>query len=456
MSIAFPYFISFLLGTLSLKLILKNNTPALNTGTFLIFSFILGLSFSVMLTFFSLIIFGQLLPVYVLSGHILLLTILIVLGRKDLLQKPKITRPAFAPLQSLIAPLFWIIGFIGLYLVAADHPFGEWDAWALWNLKTKFILYGGRNWTAIFDALHWHTHPDYPLFLPVLNSWLLSLTDKIFYPIPMYTSLIFSFGCGLLMYFGLRVFIHPRAAFAASLIILFNPYFAFLTTAQYADVILAFFLLAALISMILTIKTSQPEFGALSGIFLGLMTFTKNEGLVMTGLLGLLGVIYIAMNKTFSSIQKKKIIIALFLGAGAAGLPTLILKLFLAPANDDIVPGFALHNIIHFDPNQFVMILEGFKTELLDKRWCYVWIFLLIGWITGLPKIFQKEKSILTLFFLMYNIVIIMVYLYAQPEVDTAWWLKYSLRRILLTLLPALVFYIFYLHWHHPQKELTK
>jgi len=72
-------------------------------------------------------------------------------------------------------------GTIGLAIVAGllcviylpvvrEHlratPHGAWDAWAIWNLRARFLAGPGDAWRAAFDdALAW-SHTDYPLLLP--------------------------------------------------------------------------------------------------------------------------------------------------------------------------------------------------------------------------------------------------------------------------------------------------
>ena len=54
----------------------------------------------------------------------------------------------------------------------ARLPHGEWDAWAVWNLKARFLLRGAEDWTALFSPAL--PHPGYPLMLPgtVARLWM--------------------------------------------------------------------------------------------------------------------------------------------------------------------------------------------------------------------------------------------------------------------------------------------
>jgi len=74
------------------------------------------------------------------------------------------------------------VGCIGLIVLAAAAiwlhmrlmPHGETDAIAIWNLRARSLLRGGREWAAVLSpAIGW-SHPDYPLLLPLTVARLWS------------------------------------------------------------------------------------------------------------------------------------------------------------------------------------------------------------------------------------------------------------------------------------------
>ena len=140
-----------------------------------------------------------------------------------------------------------------IYTLARSHPFGEWDAWALWNMKTKFLILGGSAWQNLFQ-LHWHTQPDYPLFLPFLNVWVHTISNAPLQKITIATSVVFTMLTGALLFIGLKKYIPPFIAGLASLILLTNRYYLFMATAQYADIVLGFYLLLSLIVLTITLR----------------------------------------------------------------------------------------------------------------------------------------------------------------------------------------------------------
>src|SRR6185295_14040832 len=108
----------------------------------------------------------------------------------------------------------------------------------------------GENWRDIFK-LHWHTQPDYPWFLPCLNAWVYGMGAVSLNTAAQCTSVIFSMNVILLIWAGLRRYSNLLLSFLAALLLLTNPYFSFIGTAQYADIVLAHFLLISVISIII-------------------------------------------------------------------------------------------------------------------------------------------------------------------------------------------------------------
>ncbi len=68
-----------------------------------------------------------------------------------------------------------LLGIAGLYFFAYydANPHGRWDAWAIWNMRARFLFLGGDGWTAAFTEIPGLPHGDYPLLVPgaVLRLW---------------------------------------------------------------------------------------------------------------------------------------------------------------------------------------------------------------------------------------------------------------------------------------------
>jgi len=456
--IIFAYLISFSLGWLSIRSLFKND-QCLRASLHIPLAFGLGLGISALLTFCSFLIAHRFSPWLIIGLNLILLAILLYLNPPPI---PKWN--AYFSKKNIFTvglALFWVILFFLIFFLSRRHPFGEWDAWALWNMKSKFLIFGGKHWSAIFNRLHWHTQPDYPLLLPFIHTWSYCFTQKELLPIPRITAVVFATLCPMLLYGGLQQFIKKEIALLAAALLVVNPFYMFLSTAQYADILLAFYLLASLITLTLTLRMKNKRRAILLGFILGLMTFTKNEGIAITLLLIGLLTIYlcvqqwpIRLKNGFKIIwtDHLKLIAYILCGLIFSASATIILKLFLAPPNRDILANLSQVELTFFNLKGLLIIKDAVLFEFFHQRWCLIWIFLTFLFLIQLPKFFIKECKVISLFFILYFSLILYIYL-TTINFDLAWRLKSTLHRILFYLLPSLLFFSFYGHWRKNESE---
>jgi hypothetical protein len=164
-------------------------------------------------------------------------------------------------------------------------PHGEWDAWAIWNLRARFLVRAGAEWRDAFSpAIAW-SHPDYPLLLPatVARLWHHDGTETVLAPILV--GGLFSLATVGLLHAGVRAARGEPQALLATLTLLGTSPFAHLGVFQYADVPLGSLLLGALVLLRAADAAGSAGTPLLvaSGTMLGLTAWTKNEGLLLVG-----------------------------------------------------------------------------------------------------------------------------------------------------------------------------
>ncbi len=162
----------------------------------------------------------------------------------------------------------------------AAMPHGEWDAWAIWNLRARFIYRGyPDDWRNGFSALLAWSHTDYPLLLPVAVARAWTLAGRETVAAPAVIGAIFAFSTPLAAALSLRrVHSTARGALAAAGILL-APAFLRYAPAQCADIPLGFFILATFLA---AQRARDPmasrAWWLLAGTSAGLAAWTKNEG----------------------------------------------------------------------------------------------------------------------------------------------------------------------------------
>jgi hypothetical protein len=448
-----PLIVATSIGYLFISLLFKNIRPFSSTLQVSL-SIGLGLGLVSLLTFLSFLLIGQYNRLFICVVTILILIILLTLNvifSKNTPYAQKSVLKHFS-LISILSVFPWIIFFLTCTLSANLHPYGEWDAWALYNMKTKFLLFGGTSWKAIFNELHWSTQPDYPLLLPLFNTWSFALLGQNLLKIPYLTSIVATFSCGFLLQTGLKKYTSPLVGFLALVFLLANPFYVYLGTSQYADVLLGYYLLAGFVAITLLFREQDARYAVILAIILGLMTFTKNEGIAIASILSLLVVTYLWIEKSFDQKFKKtatkSFLIALILAISL----TLYFKLALAPRNRDIFIDPAKASLPYLNWDGLVLILGQMKAEALNRRWAFVWIFSTVLILLGWTKVFYKECKIFSLFFIFYFMVLILIYM-TTVHFELSWRLKYTLHRIYGYFLPSVLYFVFYINWR--KKELT-
>jgi hypothetical protein len=276
--------------------------------------------------------------------EIVLQAILVVVWHKP--QRPERARLLPAPVASLFdrwAPrVFWtafLISLAGFLSTALAHPMGGWDAWTIWNLRARFLLRAGLHAGSFSPLLPW-SHPDYPLALPsaVIHLWWLMSRESMLAPIALAS--FFTYGTILLLRESVAALKGPLYGALAGLALLGTRAFLLVGLEQIADVPLAFLALSTMSVLALAYHRKQPQAAWIfAGLCAGLAAWTKNEGLAMTLVLGLMAL---------WSARKQSTLWAFGYFMSGAALPLALVagfKLGFAPAND-LAAGLTLHTAL--------------------------------------------------------------------------------------------------------------
>ncbi|MFA5059568.1 MAG: glycosyltransferase family 39 protein [Candidatus Omnitrophota bacterium] len=438
-----PFLYSFLLGLLITSVALRKSQ---NIGSFLfcLLSVGIGLGASSTLIFFSFLLCGGFnIPIIILlhAGLTLALAMILFAGRYR-----HIKFNANQIFSSWVYIILFAAASYVVYILACSHPFGEWDGWAVWNMKAKFLIASTSNWKDLFQELHWHTQPDYPLLLPMINVWGSTMIQKYSPQVPFWTGIIFTVACPALVFSGLKQYAENRTALLGSCLILFLPAYIYLGTTQYADIVFAYYLLAVCVCFVLFTREKENGFGILLGLFLGFLSFSKNEGFVAFLLFFIL--IFFYRCRPFKKIWTNLSSLLPVVQGLIFTLPApLIFKFFLSPANRDITLKNSPSSLKFLNWEGCYLVTTSFFQEISSAVWNYLWIALAILIVWRAPRFIKKESGVLTLFFLCYALCVFFVYL-TTANFDLMWRLSRTLQRILFCLLPSLVFLVFYCCWN--------
>jgi hypothetical protein len=339
---------------------------------------------------------------------------------------------------------FWgllLCALASFILFSVTEPHGGWDAWAIWNLRARFLFKGGAVWRDAFSALLDWSHPDYPLLLPgsVARTWEYSGQATPFGPILI--SSLFTFATiGLIVFSisGLRGF---NQGYLAGIVLLGTHYLVREGASQYADVPLGFYFLATFVLFSYRRRTAGGigNLPLLAGITAGLSAWTKNEGLLFLAAIFLTQFAGIAYGGKRRSYTRP----LLFFSAGLLPLLLIILyfKASLAPPNDLISSlNWKVTSERILDSSRYFLISRVFLEEISRfPIFMLAFYFLCLG-ITANRTHRSESRPFLWVLGIM---LLGYFFIYVITPQDLAWHLDTSLRRLLLQLWPSAVFTFF-------------
>jgi len=168
----------------------------------------------------------------------------------------------------------------GSLLMARPH--GNWDAWAMWNMKARFLYLGGANWRLVVGDEVAGVRPDYPMLLPltVARLWTYAGSDSTV--VPRMVAALFSGLTAMLLFVAVGRARGIASAALALLVLLGSDVLTDEGTSQYADMPLCAYILGAIV---VTTLATEARLGvnrlwALAGALAGCAAWTKNEGLL--------------------------------------------------------------------------------------------------------------------------------------------------------------------------------
>jgi hypothetical protein len=224
------------------------------------------------------------------------------------------------------------VGFLALLALAtasfsvhwALNPHGEWDAWAVWNLRAR-SLFATTDWaTRLSPAVGW-SHPDYPLLLPLAVARLWAYSGQASTVVPAAVAMLFSASSIAVVVISVGQLRGWPAGLLGGMALLISRTYIFQSSSQCADEPVGFFILVAI--SFLAISRQETESRALlvvAGAAAGLAAWTKNEGVLL---------LLLVLMATSVRAPRSRALLCVTAGAVIPVLALAIFKARLAPSN---------------------------------------------------------------------------------------------------------------------------
>jgi len=415
--------ISLALGFLFIRLLTAGR---LNLILHIFLALALGLGINGTIAFYTHILFNQFdrfIPIGIIVTGIAYLYFL----NKKKISFPPLTQAHLWGLVTLV------LLAVPLAISAHYYPLGGWDAWSCWSLKAKFIFLGQENWKDVLSPGLWRSNTHYPLLWPLINVWFWDLGGRFDQAVPMLNSVVIALLTAGILLFGLWELTGKLpVSILAAVLVTALPFGVTLYTSQYSDSLLGLFLLSAFICLLLAEKYNLPTLKILSMLFLGLMSFTKNEGLIAAGIAALL--------IWWQERSRKKELKGLIGAFIIAALPTIIFTLFMAPPNEAFINGLvSTDKPTDWARVSVILVYPWF--EFISGKWNGYWLLALAGILWGGKKLWQSTPGLIGISLILY-LGVVMAYYAVNTFFEIQWWLSTTLSRILFALIPTITLWI--------------
>jgi hypothetical protein len=196
--------------------------------------------------------------------------------------------PALTAIDWLARAAFVVVAAASFSVPVIEYltnPHGQWDAWAIWNQKARFLYRAGDEWTAALAIRL--SQPGHPLLVSTSVARLWAYAGDEITLAPALLSGVFG-ATVLAVVMGTLSVSRTRAWVAGS--VLAAPFaFSHLVAAQTADLPVSMMVVASLAMLrqddprVWRDSTRARSALLLAGLLAGLTAWTKNEGSVFLG-----------------------------------------------------------------------------------------------------------------------------------------------------------------------------
>ncbi len=459
LELAMSVVIAFAVGFTAVSLLwprVERASPAL-----LAFRIFLGLGvgqgITACLAFVYLVVHGRPDRSYVLCELVVLLALvgLFVLARRrhaaQTLRLRTARGAASLPYEWLLAAAFCVAAAAAVATIGIGMdrvPYGDWDAWGVYNLRARSIYRGGYDWRDGFSGLMYASHPDYPPLLPlcVVRAWIYAGGEPM--AAPRLIGGVFMVATMGLVASAIAALRGRAQAWIAGVVLLGNTYLIRHAVSQYADVPLMFFFAAAVALLVLHDEVAREEGAgalALAGLAAGLAAWTKNEGLLFVIALLVAHFAVVARARGLRAYAREVLPLAAGLLSGLAIL--IYFKSTLAPPSDlaSLMAGQSVFAKL-LDPNRYFTIVG----ELLQRaplregfRIGVVYVLAIYGICVGLGAKRTRGVALAASTLLLLCAGYLAVYL--TTPYDLPWHISTSMDRLLVQVWPTFVLVLFLL-----------
>jgi 4-amino-4-deoxy-L-arabinose transferase-like glycosyltransferase len=357
----------------------------------------------------------------------------------------------------LVLLIMLVSAILAFAFLSLKFPHGAWDAWAVHNMRARFIFRAGEEWKEAFSSAFAWSSLDYPLLVPltIVGCWKLVGKDTVL--IPAMIALLFTFATIGLASSSLSILRSKSQGLLAGLALLGTPIFIAHGTTQYLDTPLGYFFLATLCLLSLQdhLPDGQKSLLVLAGMSAGFSAWTKNEGLLFVLIIFVSRLVIIGRKQGLKEYVRQMRLFSM-------GFVPILLVIVYFKARFGAANAFLsaegqskLDKLL--DGGRYLMILDAFKNEIMVMGGWAVPVMGILALYLLLLGLSEERKNPNAIASLVTLCVMLTGYffIFVISPFDLKWHLATTLSRLLIQLWPSFIF-IFFLLVRTPEEASSR
>jgi 4-amino-4-deoxy-L-arabinose transferase-like glycosyltransferase len=288
---------------------------------------------------------------------------------------------------------------VWVFFLTIPFPVHAHDAAANYALKAKiFFFYSGIpagffSWSESTVA-----HPDYPLFLPLMMTWIYSFIGfndvivRLIMP-------LFYVGFMAVFFSSMRKLFSLSYALLATFILATIPQIADFSTIMHADIILTGFVTISVLYLMRYIRSGKGIELIMASFMMGSSIWIKNEAMVFTAVFILLLAVLIARSARENKKKVLRDVLRSLALLAAISAPWILTRVSVGAVNSDLDIKSLTASRVWENISHIPALLNLFQQEVFGpKKWNIFWVIFFVSIAWKRKQLFKGEIFYLSVF----------------------------------------------------------
>ncbi|MBU1656577.1 MAG: glycosyltransferase family 39 protein [Candidatus Omnitrophica bacterium] len=339
------------------------------------------------------------------------------------------------------------IQVLWVFFLVLPTPVYSHDAVANYALKAKIFFQSGGIPTGFFAWPESQVaHSDYPLFLPLLMTWIYEFTGFNDLTVNLIMPCIYVVFLGA-FYAVLRRFFGIMYSLLSVFLLATIPQLFDYATIIHSDLLLTVFVSCACLYMMVYIRSEDKGSLIISSFLFGIALWIKNEAIVFAA--AFLAVILISFLRKEGSFRGNRwgTIVSSFLPLILIAIPWFAVKFYTGTVNSDIDMTTITATGVWENIKDIPILLNLFQQEVFGpKKWNIFWVLFFSVLIWKRRSLWKKEIFYLTTFLTIAVAGYFTGYMITTGA-NIFFYVNTTISRFMLHFVGICMFYMMYLAW---------